>query len=44
MSRVRTLALRLRMPEAMLWFFLAMAAMTLLSIAYTFVTTYVLKA
>ena len=43
MSKLNALASRCKIPPAMLVFLLATGAMTLLSIAYTFVATYVLK-
>ena len=43
MSRLNTLAARLQLPPVMLAFALVALAMTLLSIAYTLTTTYILK-
>ena len=43
MSKLNALAHKLKLPPAMLLFLLAIGAMTLLSVAYTFIATYILK-
>ena len=43
MKALNNLANKLKLPPAMLLFFIAVAAMTLLSIAYTLIATYILK-
>ncbi len=43
MSKLNALAYKLKLPPAMLLFLLAICTMTLLSIAYTFTATYILK-